>query len=239
LVKNNRLVNEELFAFEYTFGVKDEKYMESIIRIKPHDRMYLLLPITTTNCPHRMAALIDMANYICASVLDQAHPNYHQFDPVLKDQFMQKPEEKAPVRKVVSPKEAERERERRRREREKEGGSMSSIPNFPSVKSINEELSKITLISVVPNQSEGENPLKMVENELPSVLALTQQQDDWFGVKHTLVKGYEQFIKNRIDSSPKLKESLTSLSLFALSSPVQLYPGTYLVSLGTPYLNEQ
>ena len=32
--------------------------------------MCMLLPITTTNCPHRMAALIDLSNYITATILD-------------------------------------------------------------------------------------------------------------------------------------------------------------------------
>lgn len=69
-MKNNRLVNEDLHAYEYTFGVKDEKYMEGVIKIKRHEKMCMLLPITTTNCPHRMAALIDLSNYITANILD-------------------------------------------------------------------------------------------------------------------------------------------------------------------------
>jgi hypothetical protein len=64
--------------------------MESIIRIKQNEKMYLLLPITTTNCPHRMTATIDMANYICGNILDEVYPNYQRHDPAFKDQFLQK-----------------------------------------------------------------------------------------------------------------------------------------------------
>lgn len=66
--------------------------MEAIIRIKQNEKMFLLLPITNTNCPHRMTAQIDMANYICGNVLDEVHPNYQKYDPALRAKFMQKEE---------------------------------------------------------------------------------------------------------------------------------------------------
>lgn len=133
LVKNNRLVNEELYSFEYTFGVKDEKFTENLIRLK--DRMFLLLPITTTSCPHRTPALLDMANYIAACMLDEIHPNYHNHDPALRAHF--KSEDKGqPVRK-----------------RGAKEGSVSSIPNLPSVRSMSEEALKIKILTVVAYQS--------------------------------------------------------------------------------------
>jgi hypothetical protein len=152
LVKNNRLVNEELFAYEYTFGVKDEKFMEGIVRIKRHERMSMLLPITTTNCPHRMAALLDLANYLVANILDELHPNYQHSDPAFRELF--RPKE--PSRRGREAKEG--------KERKKEG-SVTSLPNFPSNKSVPEEQQlKIKIITVIPNQPPTEIIPKPTEN---------------------------------------------------------------------------
>jgi hypothetical protein len=119
LVKNNRLVNEELFAYEYTFGLKDEKYMEAIVRLKRQEKLSLLLPITTTNCPHRMPALLDLANYLAANILDEVYPNYQQHDPSYRELFRIQP----PKRKEG-------------RKKEKEGGGVNSLPSLPSLHSL-------------------------------------------------------------------------------------------------------
>ena len=52
--------------------------------------MFLLLPITTTNCPHKITAQMDMVNYISSHILDEAYPNYHQYDQSLKNRFASK-----------------------------------------------------------------------------------------------------------------------------------------------------
>lgn len=113
--------------------------MESIIRIRQIEKMFLLLPITTTNCPHRMTAQIDMANYICGNILDEVHPNYQKYDPVLKGKFLQK-EESIPMSPAFV-KSASKELEpidREKWKKEKEGSmiSMISIPSIPSIASI-------------------------------------------------------------------------------------------------------
>ena len=59
-----------------------------------------MLPITTTNYPHTMAALIDLSNYITATILDELHPNYHQYDPTYKDLFKNKEAREAAMKKV-------------------------------------------------------------------------------------------------------------------------------------------
>lgn len=78
--------------------------------------------------------------------------------------------------------------------------------------------------------------VKCVEGEVPSVFALSQLQEDWFGVRHPFVKGYEMFIKSRVESSARPKKALAGLSIFSLKEPVQLYPNTFLHSLGTPLI---
>jgi len=50
-----------------------------------------MLPITTTNCPHRMAAQLDMSNYICGIILDECYPNYHRYEPSIRQEFKQNP----------------------------------------------------------------------------------------------------------------------------------------------------
>ncbi len=52
--------------------------------------MFLLLPITTTNCPHKITAQMDMVNYISSHILDEAHPNYLSYDQSLKNRFASK-----------------------------------------------------------------------------------------------------------------------------------------------------
>lgn len=54
MIKGNRLAGEEDWSFEYSFSLKDEKYMESLIRIKQNEKMYLMLPITSVVFPQRM-----------------------------------------------------------------------------------------------------------------------------------------------------------------------------------------
>ena len=58
--------------------------MESIIKLKQPEKLYMMLPITTTNCPHRIAAQIDLANYISANILIETYPDYQNFDPNIK-----------------------------------------------------------------------------------------------------------------------------------------------------------
>jgi hypothetical protein len=58
--------------------------MESIIRLKPNEKMFCLLPITTTNCPHRMAAQLDMSNYLCGIILDECYPDYQRCDSFIR-----------------------------------------------------------------------------------------------------------------------------------------------------------
>lgn len=48
----------------------------------------MMLPITTTNCPHRTAAQIDMASFICAHILDETYPGF-MFDQTIKNEFKQ------------------------------------------------------------------------------------------------------------------------------------------------------
>lgn len=48
-----------------------------------------MLPITTTNCPHRIAAQIDLANYIAANILIQSYPDYSHYDELIKQEFKQ------------------------------------------------------------------------------------------------------------------------------------------------------
>lgn len=119
-----------------------------MIRIKQTEKMFLLLPITTTNCPHRMTAQIDMANYICGNVLDEVHPNYQKYDPVLRGRFLQK-EEVVPMSPAFV-KSASKELEpidREKWKKEKEG-SMISIPSIGSIASI-PQISSAKSITVV------------------------------------------------------------------------------------------
>lgn len=95
--------------------------------------------------------------------------------------------------------------------KEKEGSmisiaSIASIPQILSAKSIAvvEEPPKIKIVPVIANAS-SEIVVKWVEGEIPSVFALSQMQEDWFGVKHPFVKGYELFIKSRVESSARPK----------------------------------
>ena len=63
--------------------------MEAIIKLKPQEKLYMMLPITTTNCPHRIAAQIDLANYIAANILIETYPDYSSYDSLIKLDFKQ------------------------------------------------------------------------------------------------------------------------------------------------------
>ena len=51
--------------------------------------MYVMLPMTSTNCPYRVQSQIDMTNYICALILDEIYPDYNHYDPHFKKSFQQ------------------------------------------------------------------------------------------------------------------------------------------------------
>jgi hypothetical protein len=40
-----------------------------------------MLPITTVANPHRLPSQIDMANAICAIILEDCYPEYTAYDP--------------------------------------------------------------------------------------------------------------------------------------------------------------
>lgn len=106
------------------------------MRLKRQEKLGLLLPITTTNCPHRMPALLDLVNYLASNILDEVYPNYQQHDPSYREFFRVQP----PKRKEG-------------KKKDKEGGSNSlpslpSLHSMPSNKSITEENCKIRFISI-------------------------------------------------------------------------------------------
>ena len=49
--------------------MKDEKLLDSVIRIKPNEKMYLMIPMTATHFTHRLSSLIDMTSYISTLIL--------------------------------------------------------------------------------------------------------------------------------------------------------------------------
>ena len=57
--------------------------IESIIRLRQQQKMYLMLPITTTNSAHRIPAMLDLANYITSAILHEAYPKPPQTEPNL------------------------------------------------------------------------------------------------------------------------------------------------------------
>lgn len=51
--------------------------------------MFLMMPITTTNCPHRMPAHLDLTNYIASNILHQAYQNLPIYNDNIKQLFKQ------------------------------------------------------------------------------------------------------------------------------------------------------
>ena len=56
--------------------------------------MYLMLPITTVNFPHRIQSQVDMANYICSLILEDKYPEYTLYDKEVRKMFLQEPSSK-------------------------------------------------------------------------------------------------------------------------------------------------
>ena len=61
--------------------------MESIIKIKQNEKMYVVLPFTTVNCPHKLPSLVDLSNYVCMNILEDTFPDYTMFDHAVKKLF--------------------------------------------------------------------------------------------------------------------------------------------------------
>lgn len=63
--------------------------MENLIRIKQNEKMFLVLPITTVNCPHKIPSIVDIANFVCMMILEDNFPDYTAYDPAAKKMFKQ------------------------------------------------------------------------------------------------------------------------------------------------------
>ena len=89
-----KLVGDTNWSFETNFSLKDEKSLENLVRIKPTEKMYLIPPLTTVNCPHKLPSLMDLTNHVCMMILEDSYPDYSSFDPTVRRMFKQEVESK-------------------------------------------------------------------------------------------------------------------------------------------------